>query len=53
MGVATNILAIDFIVRPLLRFGFKFYVVGFLILGLVYGYVAYHAIRSAYLSDQY
>ena len=52
MGAGTGILLIDFIVRPLLRFSFKFYVVGFIILFLVYGYIAYQALKSSYLSDQ-
>ena len=52
MGASTGILLIDFLVRPLLRFSFKFYVVGFIILFLVYGYIAYQALKSSYLSDQ-
>jgi len=52
MGAGTGILLIDFIVRPLLKFSFKFYCVGFLILFLVYGYIAYQALKSSYISDQ-
>ena len=51
MGAATGFLLIDFLVRPLLRFSFKFYFVGFILLFLVYGFVAYKALKSAYLSD--
>lgn len=52
MGASTGIILIDFLVRPLLRFSFKFYVVGFILLFLVYGYIAYQALKSSYLSDQ-
>ncbi len=52
MGAGTGILIIDFLVRPILRFGFKFYVIGFTLLFLVYGYIAYKAIKSAYLADR-
>lgn len=52
MGVGTGIILIDLLVRPLLRFGFKFYFVGFILLFLVYGYIAYQAMKSAYLSEQ-
>jgi hypothetical protein len=52
MGAGTGILLIDFIVRPLLKFSFKFYIVGFILLFLVYGYIAYQALKSSYLSDQ-
>jgi hypothetical protein len=52
MGAGTGILLIDFIVRPLLKFSFKFYCIGFLLLFLVYGYIAYQALKSSYISDQ-
>jgi len=52
MGVSTGIILIDLLIRPLLRFGFKFYYVGFGLLFLVYGFIAYTAVKSAYLSDR-
>lgn len=52
MGVGTGIILIDFIVRPLLRFSFKFYVVGFILLFLIYGFIAYQVMKTAYLSEQ-
>jgi len=52
MGVSTGMLIIDYLVRPLLRFGFKFYFVGFGLLFLVYGFIAYTAVKSAYLADK-
>jgi len=52
MGAATGFIFIDMLVRPILRFGFKFYFVGFFVLFLVYGFIAYKALQSAYLSEQ-
>ncbi len=52
MGAATGFILIDMLVRPILRFGFKFYFVGFFVLFLVYGFIAYKALQSAYLSEQ-
>jgi hypothetical protein len=52
MAAGTGILFIDLLLRPLLRFGFKFYVIGFTLLFLVYGYIAYKAVKSAYLADR-
>ncbi len=52
MGAATGFLFIDMLVRPILKFGFKFYFVGFFALFLVYGFIAYKALQSAYLSEQ-
>ncbi len=51
MSAATGILFIDLIIRPFLKFGFKFYFVGFIILFLVYGFIAYKSVKSAYLTD--
>lgn len=52
MGAGTGIIFIDLLARPLLRFGFKFYLIGFTLLFLVYGYIAYKAVKSAYLADR-
>ena len=52
MGAATGLIFIDMLVRPILRFGFKFYFGGFFVLFLVYGFIAYKALQSAYLSEQ-
>jgi hypothetical protein len=35
----------------MLKFGFKYYYVGFILVFLVYGFIAYKALKSAYLSD--
>ena len=51
MSAATGILFIDLLVRPCLKFGFKFYFIGFILLFIVYGYVAYKSVKSAYLTD--
>lgn len=51
-GTGTGLLIIDFIVRPLWKFGMKFPLVGLLFLGLLYGTIAYHALKSAFMSDQ-
>jgi len=50
-GASTGFLVIDYLLRPLLRFGFKYYFVGFVLLFLVYGFIAYKALKSAYLSE--
>lgn len=47
-GTATGLLLIDFIIRPFLKIGMKFPVVLLLILMLLYGYIAYFAMRSAH-----
>jgi hypothetical protein len=52
MGAATGLLLIDMLCRPILRFSFKFYFVGFTLLFIVYGFIAYKALKSAYLSDR-
>jgi hypothetical protein len=38
MGASTGLVLIDMLLRPLLRFGFKFYFVGFGLLFFVYGF---------------
>ncbi|MBN9396470.1 MAG: hypothetical protein J0H83_14575 [Candidatus Melainabacteria bacterium] len=53
MSAASGIIFIDMFVRPLLRFSFKFYFVGFILLFIVYGFIAYKALKSAYLSENY
>lgn len=52
MGAGTGIIFLDFIMRPFLRIGMKFPTVGIIILALVYGYVAYLALKSAYMSGE-
>ena len=52
MGVGTGMVIIDFLIRPLLKFGFKFYVVGFGLLFFIYGFIAYKCVKSAYLADK-
>jgi hypothetical protein len=52
-GVGTGFLLIDYIIRPLWKFGMKFPLLGLLFLFLLYGPIAYFALKSAYLSDQY
>ncbi|HEY9786476.1 MAG TPA: hypothetical protein V6D17_13800 [Candidatus Obscuribacterales bacterium] len=47
-GTATGLLLIDYIVRPFLKIGMKFPIVLLIALTLVYGYIAYFAMRSAY-----
>ncbi|MBY0357471.1 MAG: hypothetical protein K2W82_05665 [Candidatus Obscuribacterales bacterium] len=51
MGAGTGIIFLDFIVRPFLRIGMKFPTVMLVMLAIVYGYIAYLAIKSAYLSE--
>jgi hypothetical protein len=51
MGASTGFLVIDYLCRPLLKFGFKYYFIGFILLFLVYGFIAYKALKSAYLSE--
>jgi len=50
-GTGTGILVIDILVRPFLKFGMKFPIVGMTALILIYGFIAYHALKSAFLSD--
>jgi len=51
MSASTGILLLDFICRPFLKFGMKFPVIGFVFLFLIYGLVAYGALKSAFLSE--
>jgi hypothetical protein len=44
-------LLLDFVCRPLLKFGLKFLTIGFDLLFLVYGLIAYGVLKSAYLSE--
>lgn len=53
MGASTGLILIDMLIRPLLKFGFKFYFVGFGFLFLLYGFIAYKALKSAYLSERH
>ncbi|MBC7998135.1 MAG: hypothetical protein IAF58_09345 [Leptolyngbya sp.] len=52
MSASTGLLVIDYLVRPLLKFGFKFYCIGFLLLFVVYGYIAYQALKSSYQASE-
>ena len=51
MTASTGILILDVFCRPFLKFGMKFPMVMFAALFLVYGAIAYGALKSAYLSD--
>ena len=51
MSASTGILFLDFICRPFLKFGMKFPMVMFAALFIVYGFIAYGALKSAYLSE--
>lgn len=47
-GAASGLLLIDYIIRPFLKIGMKFPLVLLVVLSLVYGYIAYFALRSAH-----
>jgi hypothetical protein len=51
MSASTGILLLDFVCRPFLKFGLKFPMIGFGLLILVYGIIAYGALKSAFLSE--
>lgn len=51
MGAGTGIIFLDFILRPFLKIGMKFPIVGIIILSIVYGYIAYLTLKSAYLNE--
>ncbi|MBU6451692.1 MAG: hypothetical protein KGS72_07950 [Cyanobacteria bacterium REEB67] len=53
MSASTGILLLDVVCRPFLKFGMKFPVVMFITLFLVYGAIAYGALKSAYLSENH
>jgi hypothetical protein len=48
MSASTGLLFFDFILRPFLKIGMKFPVIGFLFLFACYGFVAYLVLRSTY-----
>lgn len=50
-GASTGILLLDFIVKPFMKFALKFPVAGIMFLLLFYGFIAYHVVKSAYLSE--
>lgn len=47
-GAGSGLLIIDFLVRPFLKIGMKFPLILLVLLTLLYGYIAYFALRSAY-----
>lgn len=49
---STGILVLDYIFRPVLKIVMKFPIVGLVLLCLLYGMIAYKALKSAYLADQ-
>jgi len=51
MSASTGILLLDFICRPFLKFAMKFPMIGFVFLFVVYGLIAYGALKSAFLSE--
>lgn len=51
-SASTGILVLDYILKPFLKFALKFPVVGIMCLLLFYGFIAYHVMKSAYLSEQ-
>ncbi len=51
-GTGTGLIIIDMIIRPFLKFGMKFPLVGFTLLFLVYGFIAYQALKSAFVADR-
>ncbi|MBS1994435.1 MAG: hypothetical protein JSS86_14785 [Cyanobacteria bacterium SZAS LIN-2] len=53
MSASTGILLLDFICRPFLKFGLKFPMIGFTLLFIVYGFIAYGALKSAFLSENH
>jgi hypothetical protein len=51
-SASTGILVLDYVLRPFLKIVMKFPIVGLILLCLVYGAIAYQALKSAYLADQ-
>lgn len=50
-SASTGILVLDYILRPVLKIIMKFPVVGLILLCLIYGAIAYQALKSAYLAE--
>jgi hypothetical protein len=51
-SASTGILVLDYVLRPFLKIIMKFPVVGIVLLCMLYGVIAYKALKSAYLADQ-
>lgn len=51
-SASTGILVFDVVLRPFMKILMKFPIVGLVLLCLLYGTIAYKALKSAYLSDQ-
>jgi hypothetical protein len=51
MAASTGILLLDVVARPFFKVGMKFPAILFIALFLVYGAIAYGALKSAYLSE--
>lgn len=49
-GTTTGLFIIDFFCKPCLKFGLKHPLFGLAALILVYGFVAYHIIKSAFMA---
>ena len=47
-SASSGILLIDFLIRPFFKIGMKFPIVLFIMLVVLYGYIAYFALRSSY-----
>jgi|EndMetStandDraft_7_1072992.scaffolds.fasta_scaffold225703_1 ABC-type transport system involved in cytochrome c biogenesis permease component len=51
-SASTGILVFDVVLRPFMKILMKFPIVGLVLLCLLYGTIAYKALKSAYLADQ-
>lgn len=52
-SASSGILWLDMLMRPFFKFAVKFPAIGFLFLLVLYGTVAYYALKSAYLDMDY
>jgi hypothetical protein len=51
VSASTGLILMDMLIRPMLKFGMKFPIVGILLLCIVYTVIGYHAVKSAFFSD--
>ncbi len=52
MSASTGIVLLDLVMRPFLKIGVKFPMIGLFILTLVYGYIAYIVVKSAFAQTE-
>jgi hypothetical protein len=50
-SAASGLILIDMVIRPFYKVAVKFPIAGFMVLMVIYGFIGYIVLKSAYLSE--